>query len=97
MIRKLTALSCLLVLVLACEQGRDGQDTGAVPGAGSESGTLPADTGYTGAGIEDTTADTSAPAADTAPAGETGGAPSDTTSAGGEGAAGETGSDTTTQ
>lgn len=72
MIRNLMALPCLLALVLACGQGRtDGQDTGAAAGAGSESGALPADTGYAGGGIEDTTA---APAADvtdtTAPAGD---------------------------
>jgi hypothetical protein len=66
MIRKLTALPCLLALVLACGQGRtDGQDTGAVGGA--ESGALPADTGYPGAGIDDTTAAPSVDAGDTAP------------------------------
>jgi hypothetical protein len=54
MIRKLMALPCLLALVLACGQGRtDGQDARA---GGSETGALPGDTGYTGAGIEDTTA-----------------------------------------
>lgn len=80
MIRNLMALPCMLALVLACGQGRtDGQDTGASGGAGAESGALPADTSYTGGGIEDTTAapsvdaaDTAAPAGDTAaPAGET--------------------------
>lgn len=69
MIRNLMALPCLMALALACGQGRtDGQSAGA---SGSESGALPADTGYTG-GIEDTTAapsvnaDTSASAGDTA-------------------------------
>ncbi len=73
MIRNLMALPCLLAFVLACGQGRtDGQDTGAA-GSGAESGALPADTGYAGGGIEDTTAapsidvtDTAAPAGDTA-------------------------------
>ena len=47
MIRNLMALPCMLALVLACGQGRsDGQDTGAAAGTGSESGALPADTGY---------------------------------------------------
>lgn len=56
MIRNLMALPCMMALVLACGQGRtDGQDTGASGGAGMESGALPADTGYTGSGIEDTT------------------------------------------
>jgi hypothetical protein len=74
MMRNLMALPGLVALVLACGQGRtDGQDTGAAAGAGSETGALPADTGYTGAGIEDTTAapsidvgDTVAPTSDTA-------------------------------
>ena len=67
MIRNLMALPCLLALVLACDQGRtDGQDTGAAGGAGAESGALPADTSYTGGGIEDTTAAPSIDAADTA-------------------------------
>jgi hypothetical protein len=78
MIRNLMALPCLLALVLACDQGRtDRQDTGA---AGAESGALPADTGATGAGIEDTTAAPSIDARDTAAAGATGeGDTSDTT------------------
>jgi hypothetical protein len=80
MIRNLMALPCMLALVLACGQGRtDGQDTGAAGGAGAESGALPADTGYTAGGIEDTTAapsidasDTAAPLSDTAaPTGDT--------------------------
>ncbi len=73
MIRNLMALPCMLALVLACGQGRtDGQDTGAAGGAGAESGALPADTSYTGGGIEDTTAAPSIDAADTAaPAGDT--------------------------
>ena len=74
MMRNLMALPGLVALVLACGQGRtDGQDTGAAAGTGSETGALPADTGYTGAGIEDTTAapsidagDTVAPTSDTA-------------------------------
>ena len=67
MIRNLMALPCILALVLACDQGRtDGQDTGAAGGAGAESGALPADTSYTGGGIEDTTAAPSIDAADTA-------------------------------
>jgi hypothetical protein len=77
MIRKLTALPCLLAVVLACGQGRtDGQDTGTTGGTGSESGALPADTGMAG-GIDDTTAAPSVDAADTAsldtaaPAGDT--------------------------
>jgi hypothetical protein len=61
------ALPCMLALVLACGQGRTGgQDAGAAGGAGAESGALPADTGYTGGGIEDTTAAPSLDAADTA-------------------------------
>ncbi len=73
MIRNLMALPCMLALVLACGQGRtDGQDTGATGGAGAESGALPADTSYTGGGIEDTTAAPSIDAADTAaPTGDT--------------------------
>jgi len=80
MIRNLMALPCMLALVLACGQGRtDGQDTGAAGGAGAESGALPADTSYTGGGIDDTTAapsldaaDTAAPMSDTAaPTGDT--------------------------
>jgi len=78
MIRNLMALPCMLALVLACGQGRtDGQDAGAAGGA--ESGALPADTGYTGGGIDDTTAapsidaaDTAAPASDTASGAESG-------------------------
>lgn len=67
MTRNLMALPWMLALVLACGQGRtDGQDTGAAGGAGAESGALPADTGYTGGGIEDTTAAPSIDAADTA-------------------------------
>src|SRR5688572_27297624 len=74
MIRNLMALPCLLALVLACGPGRtDGQDTGAAAGTGSETGALPADTGYPGGGIDDTTAapsvdagDTAAPTSDTA-------------------------------
>ena len=70
MMRNLMALPCLLALVLACGEGRnDGQDTGAAAGTGAETGALPADTGYTGAGIDDTTAptsDTAAPSNDTA-------------------------------
>ncbi len=72
MIRNLMALPCMLALVLACGQQRsDGQDTGAAAGSGAESGALPADSGYTGGGIEDTTAapsvdmDSSAPVTDT--------------------------------
>jgi hypothetical protein len=79
MIRNLMALPCMLALVLACGQGRtDDQDTGATGGAGAESGALPADTSYTGGGIEDTTAapsvdaaDTAVPADTAAPAGDT--------------------------
>jgi hypothetical protein len=84
MIRNLMALPCMLALVLACGQGRtDDQDTGAAGGA--ESGALPADTGYTGGGVEDTTAAPSVDATDTASSdsaavGATGeGATSDTT------------------
>jgi hypothetical protein len=71
MIRNLMALPCMLALVIACGQGRtDAQDTGAA--GGGESGALPADTGYTGGGVEDTTAAPSVDAADTAaPAGDT--------------------------
>ena len=82
MMRNLMALPCMLALVLACGQGRtDDQNTGAA-GAGAESGALPADTSYTGGGVEDTTA---TPANDTTfsdstAAGATGAdAPSDTT------------------
>ena len=69
MIRKLMALPCLLAFAVACGQGRtDDQNAGA--GTGSETGALPADTGYTG-GIEDTTAAPSADVPDTtAPAGD---------------------------
>jgi hypothetical protein len=89
MIRNLMALPCMLALVLACGQGRtDGQDTGAAGGAGAESGALPADTGYTAGGIEDTTAapsidasDTAAPLSDTAaPTGDTAAPTGDTES-----------------
>jgi hypothetical protein len=99
MIRNLMALPCMLALVLACGQGRtDGQDTGAAAGGGAESGALPADTGSTGGGIEDTTAapsvdatDTAAPAGDTAaPAGDTA-APSNDTEPSDSAAAGATG------
>ena len=84
MIRNLMALPCLLAFALACGQGRtDGQDTGAAGGAGAESGALPADTGSTGGGIEDTTAapsvdaaDTAAPTSDTASGNDTGSADS---------------------
>ena len=98
MIRNLMALPCMLAFVLACGQGRtDGQDTGAAAGGGAESGALPADTGYTGGGIEDTTAAPSVDAADTAaPAGDTAAPSNDTESsdsavegATGEGATGE--------
>ena len=87
MMRNLMALPCMLALVLACGQGRtDDQTTGAA-GAGAESGALPADTSYTGGGVEDTTAAPSIDAADTAapagdaetPANDTADAPSDTT------------------
>jgi hypothetical protein len=76
MMRNLMALPCMLALVLACGQGRtDDQDTGEVGGAGAESGALPADTGYPGSGIEDTTAAPSIDATDTAaPRSDTGGA-----------------------
>jgi hypothetical protein len=106
MIRNLMALPCMLALVLACGQGRtDDQDTGATGGAGAESGALPADTSYTGGGIEDTTAapsvdaaDTAAPAGDTASGSDTGSADSanqdpsksDTLGATGEGATSDT-------
>lgn len=68
--RDLMALSGMLALVLACGEGRtNDQDTGAA-GTGAETGALPADTGMTGAGIEDTTAapstDLGAPSTDTA-------------------------------
>ena len=92
------ALPCMLALVLACGQGRtDGQDTGASGGA--ESGALPADTGYTGGGVEDTTAAPSLDATDTAaPAGDTA-APSNDTESSDSAAVGATGegatSDTT--
>ena len=84
MIRNLMALPCLLAFVLACGQGRtDGQDTGAAAGGGAESGALPADTGFAGGGIEDTSAapsidaaDTAAPAGGTAAGTDTGGADS---------------------
>lgn len=80
MIRKLTALPFLLAIAFACGQGRtDGADTGTV--GGSESGALPADTGY-GAGVEDTTAapsmDSGVPSDTAAPSGEAA-PPSDTT------------------
>ena len=66
MIRNLMGLSGALALVLACGQGRtDGQGTGATGGTGSESGALPADTGYGGAAIDDTTAAPSADMSDT--------------------------------
>ena len=72
MIRNLMALPCLLALVLACGQGRsDGQDAGAAAGSGSETGALPADTGYAGSGIDDTTAAPSIDADTAAPAGDT--------------------------
>lgn len=54
--RNLMALSAMLAMALACGDGRTSdQDTGAA-GTGAESGALPADTGMSGAGIEDTTA-----------------------------------------
>jgi hypothetical protein len=76
--RNLMALPGMLALVLACGEGRtNDQDTGA---AGAESGALPADTGMTGAGIEDTTA---APSTDMgAPTGDTTTLPADTGAAG---------------
>lgn len=97
MIRNLMALPCMLALVLACGQGRtDGQDTGAA-GGGAESGALPADTGLTGGGIEDTTAAPSVDATDTAaPVGDTAAPSSDAESsdtaaaATGEGATSDT-------
>ena len=104
MIRNLMALPCMLALVLACGQGRtDGQNTGATGGA--ETGALPADTGYAGGGIDDTTAapsedvmDTASVPADTSAAGDAGVPPEDTgsdlgdtTSAGGEGAVSDSG------
>ena len=75
MIRKLMALPCLLAIAVACGQGRtDDQNAGA--GTGSETGALPADTGYAGGGIDDSTAapsanvpDTTAPAGDSAAVG----------------------------
>lgn len=81
MIRNLMALPCMLALVLACGQGRtDGQETRATGGAGAESGALPADTSYTGGGIEDTTAASSLDPADTAaPAGDTASGSADST------------------
>ena len=80
MIRTLMALPCMLALVLACGQGRtDGQDTGTAGGA--ESGALPADTGYTGGGIDDTTAAPSMNASDTAASMSDTTSPSDTGSA----------------
>ena len=100
MIRNLMALPCMLAFVLACDQGRtDGQDTGAAAGAGAESGALPADTGYTGGGIEDTTAAPSVDAADTAaPAGDTAAPSNDTESSDSavEGATGESATSDTT-
>lgn len=85
MIRNLMALPCMLAFVLACGDGRmDDQNAGT---AGSETGTLPGDTAFTGGGIEDTAvadtarmggmdtaprSDMSAPAADTAPGIRTG-------------------------
>ncbi len=63
MIRNLMAFPCMLALVLACGQGRtNDQNTGAGSGTGAESGALPADTGYGGSGVDDTTA---APSVDT--------------------------------
>ena len=99
MIRNLMALPCMLALVLACGQGRtDGQDTGAAAGGGAESGALPADTGYTGGGVEDTTAAPSVDADTAAPAGDTA-APSSGTESSDSAAVGATGegatSDTT--
>jgi len=101
MIRNLMALPCMLALVLACGQGRtDGQGTGAAAGGGAESGALPADTGYTGGGVEDTTAAPSVDAADTAaPAAGDTAAPSNDTESSDSAAVGATGegatSDTT--
>ena len=69
MIRNLMAFPCMLALVLACGQGRtDDQNTGAASGTGAESGALPADTGYGGSGVDDTTAAPSVDAQDTAAA-----------------------------
>ncbi|CAN5844517.1 hypothetical protein BH24GEM1_BH24GEM1_18760 [soil metagenome] len=59
MIRNLMALPCMLALLLACGDGR--MDDRSAGTAGSETGTLPADTGYTGGGFDDTTAAPSAP------------------------------------
>ena len=101
MIRNLMALPCMLALVLACGQGRtDGQDTGAAAGGGAESGAMPADTGYTCGGVEDTTAEPSVDAADTAaPAAGDTAAPSNDTQSSDSAAVGATGegatSDTT--
>jgi hypothetical protein len=101
MIRNLMALPCMLALVLACGQGRtDGQDTGAAAGGGAESGAVPADTGYTGGGVEDTTAAPSVDAVDTAaPAAGDTAAPSKDTQSSDSAAVGATGqgatSDTT--
>ena len=81
MIRNLMALPCMLALLLACGDGR--MDDRSAGTAGSETGTLPADTGYTGGGFDDTTAapsiggdtaprsDMSAPAGDTVTTGDT--------------------------
>ena len=90
MMRNLMALPGLVALVLACGQGRtDGQDTGAAAGAGSETGALPADTGYTGVAIEDTTAAPAIDSADTAaPAGETA-APADDIAPAGDAGSGD--------
>jgi hypothetical protein len=66
MIRNLMALPCMLALVLACGEGRSDGQGGAAGGAGSETGALPADTGYSGAGIDDTTAAPSTDVGDTA-------------------------------
>jgi hypothetical protein len=68
--RNLMALPGMLAFVLACGEGRTSdQDTGAA-GTGAESGALPADTGMTGGGVEDTTAapstDLGTPTKDTA-------------------------------
>ena len=78
MIRNLMALPGVLALVLACGEGRTGdQDTGAA-GTGAETGALPADTGFPGAGIEDTTAapstDLGTPPVDTSAGSDTGAA-----------------------
>jgi hypothetical protein len=84
MIRNLMALPGVLALVLACGPGRpDGQDTGA----GSETGAMPADTGYTGAGVEDTTAAPSADVSDTAAMPSESALPSDSAQPGGDTAA----------